>query len=603
MRRFRRWLLESGFLLLLAYLIGNVGLIAFNPAQHVTQTTTFLGKPRGDLSEQVRLRFAQEARNGVITSNVTWETYPEICGFTWAWKSVGGAPAKYFNQADGLCDIDYSVDYYAQEGVNTLTPAGINGECGEVPKEGWSTHRFCDGSLLTQHIFPVNLTELGLPGDTSLVDVAELLYVNGQSGIYENENWDFVCGELEDGLYSHCNLKINFYGDISFEVRNSTVTVTSQILEELGTLVGRDDLLPYSLSAGGMQDGICREVAPEDVRVDCSIVCSPAYPYPSSDCGGTYEVLTVEAQIPNARTIMLIMLVGVVTFFVVVSNMSMGMASPGGRTSRGYLGPGGACRGYFEGMLSTDDIEDPSRLLVAVVPFPAREEVVDYIEVPVARHGTSLTESDEEDVFRRLQLEDNESHSLALQDESSGGDHLKWARGFSLIHAGGCVLSLWTVHVVASHSGWGQFYWVAALVAYARWLEESDLANLYGSFKVGLFERSVPTTPKMRASSAPPLPLTLAAMEVLYELSVPHVELIGFWVTAAWTLVIFVSCARFVSLLGYESFDGGGGTYANKVSVELAGAVGYALGAPFALVGDWVRRPDGQVFRFYPGRV
>lgn len=65
--------------------------------------------------------------------------------------------------------------------------------------------------------------------------------------------------------------------------------------------------------------------------------------------------------------------------------------------------------------------------------------------------------------------------------------------------------------------------------------------------------------------------------------------------------MILVSCVRFIYLLGYEPFDDSRGRFANKVSLELARAVGYALGARFALVGDWVRHPsDGnqRVFRF-----
>eukprot|EP00903_Cladosiphon_okamuranus_P009494 g9046.t1 len=176
----------------------------------------------------------------------------------------------------------------------------------------------------------------------------------------------------------------------------------------------------------------------------------------------------------------------------------------------------------------------------------------------------------------------------ALLDESFGGDHLAWARGFSVLDAFGCVMTLWTVHFVAANSGWGSFYWVAALIAVARWCEESDVMSLAGVLFFG-----VPTTPKNRRSASPPLPFTLAVMEVPYDLSIPKVETIGLVVTVMWTLLIVGSCGYFIFPLGYEPVNYGGGLFSSKVSLSTALSVGEALSCPFALAGDWMRGSRG----------
>lgn len=615
-----RLLLERDSLLLLTYLVVNVLVIFLNPAQHVTENEQYFGRPKGDLSEQVRLHMANETKLGKLKSNVMWEPYLEICGFTLEWNTPGGASGKYFNQAHKLCDIVTSVDYYAVEGVNTLTPLGIDGpECGEVDRDGgWSTYRFCDGSYRTQHIFPLaaNLTSLGLPRGTPVTDVELRLYPNGESGIYENGNWFVVCGELEeDGLITRCNLTFNFYGDISFEVKNSTVEIRSAIFKELGTLAGRDDLdLPPLLSASGMEDGICQElVSPED-RDLCLIKCTPSYPYPSSDCVGTYELKIVDEKIHLRWAIILGMVTAVTICWFILLCWSLGMRSRRGRCRRGYLGPGGSCQRYYKNEL--DPVDPPQGALEPEEPLMEVMEVVTvantdvpaYFDVPVARHG-SLTKLDEEVTFVKLS---NETFGKAMLDESSGGDHLAWARGFSLVDAIGCVMTLWTVHFLANHSKWGAFYWVAALVSLSRWLEESDLRNCFRSLCpvrncFGSLLPGVRVTPKNRSSSAPPLPMTLAVMEVLYNLSCPYLKWIGLCVTGLWTAVILVSCARFVFLLGYEPLDDrdSGGQYANKVSTELAGAVSDTMDAPYARAGNWVRGPEGKVggFRFYRKRI
>lgn len=172
-------------------------------------------------------------------------------------------------------------------------------------------------------------------------------------------------------------------------------------------------------------------------------------------------------------------------------------------------------------------------------------------------------------------------------DESRGGDHLTWARGFSVVDAVGCLLALWTVHFVAANSGWGKFYWVAALVAYARWLEKADVHNLVGPIRA--VWGGVHAMPKKGRSSAPLLPFTLAVMEVLYELSVPGVKLFGWFATALWSAIVVVSCVYFIFFLGYEPVYRGDGLVSTKVSLATALAAGEALSCPFALAGDWVR--------------
>ena len=95
--------------------------------------------------------------------------------------------------------------------------------------------------------------------------------------------------------------------------------------------------------------------------------------------------------------------------------------------------------------------------------------------------------------------------------------------------------------------------------------------------------------PKNRHSTAPLLRITLAVMEVLYDLEIPHVEVLGLIVTVVWSLLIVSSCGYFVFVLGYEPVYYGGGVYSTKVSLATALSVASAFHAPFALAGDWVR--------------
>lgn len=93
------------------------------------------------------------------------------------------------SQHDDLCVRSSSVDYYSLEGVDTMSPQGMDGECDTgTSLDVFSTYRFCDANgQYTGHFFhiPVNLTELGLPEGASAADV-ELLFSTGSlSGIYE----------------------------------------------------------------------------------------------------------------------------------------------------------------------------------------------------------------------------------------------------------------------------------------------------------------------------------------------------------------------------------------------------------------------------------
>lgn len=122
-------LVGSGCLILLTYLAVNTLVIVTNPAKFVTQTTDFLGEPVGDLSDEVRLYLAEEAGSGSLKTNVTWETDNQICFFSWNWNTPDGGLGYFFNQDNNLCVHLYSVDYYSLEGINTLSPVGMEVPC------------------------------------------------------------------------------------------------------------------------------------------------------------------------------------------------------------------------------------------------------------------------------------------------------------------------------------------------------------------------------------------------------------------------------------------------------------------------------------------
>ncbi|CAM9807206.1 unnamed protein product [Ectocarpus fasciculatus] len=642
-------LLGSGALVLLAYLAVNILVIVTNPAKFVTQISDFVGEPIGDRSDEFRLYL-----NNLddFQSNVTWELDSEACGFAWYWNTLGGVGGNRYDQHDNLCVHRSSVDYYAIEGVDTMSPAGMDSGCFETRDEGvFSSYRYCGESNITTHYFSFpneDISELGLLEGASATDV-ELLFSTGSlAGVYELSEPFFVCEEPV-GLSAQCTLTFQFFDERSpfSEVRNSTVEVRTSILGELVDLASRE-WLPNEVSKIGMEDGICEALASTEELLDCSIDCEPSYPYPSSSCVGTYEALLVK-EIAHKLEIISVMTAVTVACWLSLSTLRLGMRTSSGRSRRGYLGAGGSSHHFFEEEGDRVSLANPippmqiarvSEQGTTIVSSPGsgfpicRQEGGEIIaglgivvcpgvkEIPreaLSRTGTpvavgdplftgsslsrpggcirnsrtvpicfivrenpdgSLKNLDVEEVHRLL----DKSGGRALLDESFGGDHLAWARGFSVVDAFGCLLTLWTVHFVAANSGWGSFYWVAALVAYAKWLEETDVKNF-----VGLLLGGVHVTPKLRKWSAPPLPITLAVMEVLYDLSVPGVEVIGLIVTVIWTIIVVTLCGYFVFVLGYEPVYAGGGLYSTKVSLKMALAVGGALDCPFALAGDWVR--------------
>lgn len=654
-QRFLCW----GQLHLLAYLAVNVLVIVTNPAKFVTQTTDFVGEPVGDLSEEFRLYLANRTDSGSMSSDVsgTWELDNGACGFGWFWNTLTGAAGNYFDQEESLCLRRSSVDYYSIEGVDTMSPAGVEEPCGDYVEHGvFRSYKWCDPDYpdFTTHFFPmpVNLTTLGLSEGASVTEVELLFSIGRQSGIYTSAPPYFICDEPTLGGSVDCTLRFDFWDDPATEVRNSTVDVRSAILGELRDLA-RSEWLPDEISKVGMEDGICNAIASTEELLDCSIVCEASYPYPSSVCVGTYESLLVE-DVPHRIIVVSVMTAVSMVGWLLLSTLRLGMRTAHGRSHRGYLGAGGSSHHFFE---EEGDRGDRINLANPIPPmeiakvgtkgtnffsfsgsgFPVRRQQDGEIiaglgvvicsgveEIPrelllrksgktaalghpervgssrsfldsVSNIGTtavpicfivrenpdgSLDNLDVEEVHRLL----DKSGGRALLDESFGGDHLAWARGFSVVDAIGCVLTLWTVHFVAANSGWGSFYWVAALVALAKWLEETDVHSLVGVLKGG-----VQVMPKSRSWSAPPLPITLAVMEVLYDLSIPGVEIFGLIVTAMWTVIVVVSCGYFIFVLGYEPVYDGGGLYSSKVSLKTALAVGGALNCPFALAGEWVR--------------
>ncbi|CAM9381273.1 unnamed protein product [Pylaiella littoralis] len=644
-------LLGSGPLALLAYLTVNTLVVVINPAKFVTQTTDFMGAPTGDRSDEVRLYLANQTN---LVSNVTWELDKAVCGFSYYWNTLTGALGNRYDQDENLCVRSSSIDWYSMEGVDILSPEGMELDCGESKEVGvLYTFRYCDAiSESTSHVFDMtgNLTWLGLPESASATDV-ELLFSTGSlAGVYQLSDPIFVCDEPIEWSV-HCTLQFVFYDEnpTSSESRNSTVGVRSAILDELIGLAG-SDWLSGDLSKAGMEDGICDLLASTEELLDCSIVCNASYPYPSSSCVGTYESLLVK-EVTHKLEIVSVMTAITVACWLLLSTLRLGMRTPNGRSRRGYLGAGGLSQQFFEeegdqgdrislanpippmqvarvgtqgtticsfsgsgfpiavqrggeniaglGIVVCPGVEDiPREALLRTGPPVAlgdpkfagssrsRPDVrLNSGTVPIC----FIVGEDPDGYLKNLDVEEvhrllDKSGGQALLDESFGGDHLAWARGFSVVDAVGCLLTLWTVHFVAANSGWGSFYWVAALVAFAKWLEESDVKNIVGPLLLG-----VPTTPKLRTWSAPPLPITLAAMEVLYDLSVPGVEVIGLIATAIWTLIVVVSCGYFIFVLGYEPVYAGGGLYSSKVSLKTALAVGGALNCPFALAGEWVR--------------
>lgn len=647
--------LKSGPLTLLAYLAVNVLVIMVNPAKFITQTTDFLGQPVGDLSDDFRLHLSNKKHE----SNVEWELDSEVCGFTWYWNTLNGTSGHYFNQSSNLCVRNSSVDWYTIEGVDSLSPVGVEGNCDELVSHQTAFHgytfttvRYCELGL-TAHYFGMSreTADLGLHEGASATDVELLFSTGSHHGVYEWSEPSIKCDEpVEDWV--DCTLLFSFWDERApnSEVRNSTFEVRSSILSELKGLAGRD-WLPHELSQAGLEVGICDAIAKTEELDACSIKCDVSYPYPSSVCIGTYESVLVK-EVTHRTAIVSFMTAITVACWLSLWTLRLGMRTAHGRSQRGYLGVGGSSQHFFEeegdrgdrislpnpmppiqvAKVSThgttlfpfaqstfptcrwEDGETTTCLGIVVCPgvqkIP-REIFYRRTGAPIglgdrkralgdqSRPGSvlsggtlpicfvvrenpdgSLTNLDVEEVHRLL----DESGGRALLDESFGGEHLAWARGFSVVDAMGCLLTMWTVHFVAANSGWGSFYWVAALVALAKWLEEADVQNL-----VGLLVGGVQVTPKIRNWSAPPLPITLALMEVLYDLSVPGVEVFGLIVTATWTVIVVVSCGYYIFVLGYEPVYAGGGLYSKKVSLKTALAVGEALKCPFALAGDWVR--------------
>ena len=184
----------GGSLGLLAYLAVNTLVLVTNPAKFVTQKTDFLGEPVGDLSDEVRLYLAEEATSGSIETNVTCEADSSICGFYYNWNTPTGAAGLYYDQENKLCDRVTSVDYYSIEGINTLSPAGMEETCNEyVSMDRFYTYKACNETTgepsVLIHFFPMNVenisSTLGLPEGSSASDVEVLFSYTAQSGIYE----------------------------------------------------------------------------------------------------------------------------------------------------------------------------------------------------------------------------------------------------------------------------------------------------------------------------------------------------------------------------------------------------------------------------------
>ena len=491
------------------------------------------------------------------------------------------------------------------------------------------------------HTFEVELSVLGLPEDASVLDAQSLFVVSKIFGAYEIADNTISC-EINVGTVE-CGYSFRFFTVDNMEVNvvNSTIGVRSDILEEVNGIVnGTISItpeLPDHLSTQGMVEGIEKQLSSEGKLEEFDIDCTASYPYPSSICFGTYELAELGFIKYNERMIS-VMTVFVVLWCLMLYFLRMGMLND--RSSRGYLGPGGSCQYFFEDAYNNlnkanpipsivllrvckgEVIEEshdeefcaweqqPSSSVPRENPIP-RTKVkpesslsscagiivshgedkipIEALRIPVCfvvreNENGSITNLDMEEVHRLI---DNDCGNV-LEDESFGGDHLLWARGFSLADAGGCLVTLWTVHLLAINSGWGSFYWVAALVAIGKWLEESDIVSF-----VSLFCSRVSSLPKNRHSSVPPLPITLAVMEVMYDLDLPGVQIIGLIFTVLWTIFILVSCVYFVFVLGYEPIYEGGGCFSKKLSLATAVSVCTTMKTPLALSGDWVRRTRG----------
>ncbi len=497
------------------------------------------------------------------------------------------------------------------------------------------------------YYFTTNLDFLGLPEGSTSLDVEVLFQTSKIIGVYEIADISMTCEQPNNTFpfEVECKCRFKFYPD-RLEFININSDVRSEILQELDALVSDNTIIPDNLSKVGMEEGLRRQLGEDGELEAFDISCTAAYPYPSSTCIGTYE-LKIENDIHNRGIIILAMVGFVVVLYLMLSTFRIGMLND--RSSRGYLGPGGSCQYFFEE--EEDDLNqpnpNPSIRLVRVYPdggisetrFTSRFGGGEYC--PMEEPGSSVPKEESaphmkitpemdktssclgivvrtgcgvipvklfkymfptcfivmEDVDGSIvNLDMEEVHRImdkgcgrALEDESSGGDHLGWARGFSIVDAGGCLLTLWTVHYLASNSGWGSFYWVAALVAISRWLEESDIVSFIGLFS----NASVSVLPKNRHSVAPPLPITLAVMEVLYDLEIPGMGAIGLIFTIMWSLFIVLSCGYLIFVLGYEPIYDGGGLVSSKVSLKTAISVCTTMGTPLALAGDWVRKSRG----------
>lgn len=608
---------------------------------------------------------------------MSWDAGNDACGFTYSWRITDNVLGSFVNlEYYDLCVTESSIDYYALDGVDVLSPnQGKHDDCGEFEDmescDGcvhFLSLTSCDGDLI-RHSFGFSLdnytSELGLPEGSKARDIELLFSYTNLLGIYRIADNHFFCDE-PNNTYVYCWLRFSFWSDerdVSVESKNSTTGVRSSIVEEIVNLAADQNIMPTSLSAAFMEAEICDAVAPDEMRISCSIRCDVSYPYPSSTCAGKY-VLELVGSVRYWGGIIVVMLAVTVLSWVLMSTLRLGVLTANGRTARGYLGAGGSCRYFFEEDSGQEGDRlslanplppiravrvsaDSDKLSVTPVSFSGsgcRDEGVSETPAGLGNIPRGLVRSDDKapaclgivvhgnvgeiprEVFSSTtgtsvgcgmntgsgvlpicfivrensdgsvsNLDVEETHRLlngaggrALLDESFGGDHLAWARGFSVVDAVGCVMTLWTVHFVAANSGWGSFYWVAALVAFARWLEESDVRSFASVLFFG-----VRMTPKNRRSSAPPLPLTLAALEVLYDLSIPDIEVIGLIVTVMWTVIILGWCGYVIFLLGYEPVYYGGGCFCSKVSLSTALLVGGALNAPFSLAGNWVRGSRG----------
>ena len=609
-------------LILLTYFAVNTFIIITNPPRYITEKIVYLGEPIGDLSNEIRIDLSQKLDNGEIETGVSWETNDDICRFSFHWNVEGNVVGSHYDQYNGICENKLSVDYYTLNGINTLSPTGVDlqykcdNETSDTEYFQYFTQdvpyfeitQFCYyNRKVLRHTFDFYLDDftvlLGLPEWSSAYEIELLFGITKVTGVYELSDYYFICQE-PIGISVDCALKFDFNGELEINVGNSTFSVRSKILQELKDLVG-SGILPDDLSTEGMETSLKENIETRNTVENYDINCTASYPYPSSTCSGTYDLILV-GSIKNKYIVISSMATIVVVVLILISKVRIGMK--GKRNERGYLGPGGACQYFFEGggerlnfinpvpqilILRIDDNgefqtdPDSEGTCMGMVTRNENNKIPTHLFTKpvcyICRENTAgtITNLDMEGVHRLLDADSGR----ALLDESSEGSHLEWARKFSIVDAIGCVFTIWTVHLLAYNSRWGSFYWVAALVAISRWVEESDIRNFIGSFKWG-----VRVIPKNRNSSAPPLPITLAVMEVLYDLEIPNMGTIGLYFTLLWTIFIIASCGYFVYILGYEPVYDNSGYVSKKVSLKTAISVCTTLNAPFGLAGDWVRR-------------